>query len=230
MNTTVKEALKRQGTQELLRFCQECHIDMGAVLQKKYVVLTGPKGSGKDTAGALPLLDDCPHLFERVPMAGAYNGGGIKEVCQHMFGLTEAEMEDAVLKEKSLNRWPWVAPRKLLQDEANYLRDKYTPDIHVRGWLRRVAASEKRGIVVTDLRFPEELRIFLALDALILWMDREVAQKRLEEQIAAQDTLATNVSESHWDLIRSCVSTTIDNNSTLYDAYEHVRKAVAQYM
>ncbi|MEB3059338.1 hypothetical protein, partial [Parvimonas sp. D9] len=144
--------------------CTEQGIDIADIINRRVLVFTGPKGSGKDTACANPLLERArlrrlrfPQerpLFERVPFAGA-----IKQSCSILYGLTEEEMEDSILKEKTLSRWPWQPPRKLLQDDANAKREQYDGYFHVRAWLRAVAKSRAHCIVVTDLRFPEELQI-----------------------------------------------------------------------
>lgn len=233
-----RHRLTTEGYKDLTRIAMECKLDLSKLENRRIIIFTGPKGSGKDTAGANPLTQKynaglelfVPETFRRIPMAGAAEEGGVKDVCRIKFGLTAEEMEDAVLKETRLGRWPWVEPRKLLQDEANGDRERYGGDFHVRGWLRRVAQSDDLAIIVTDLRFPEELRVFLALNATIIWMDCVEAQLKLQAQINAQNTLATNVSESHWELIQRMATHVVNNNYSIQHTQGQILRILeAQY-
>ena len=124
---------------------------------KKVIGFSGPKTSGKDTCAARLLTRneiEGRDYFRRIAFAGA-----IKENCARMFGLTEEEMEVDALKEKVLERWPYLKPRTILMNEADGLRERYDGNIHVRAWLRQVSAVGDECVVVTDLRFPEEVEM-----------------------------------------------------------------------
>lgn len=229
LNEDTEERYRRveAGHQRIFNIIAECRLNGGNLFHRRILVFTGPKGSGKDTACANPLLAkqrsyDGRSFFQRVPMAGP-----IKESCRILYGLTIEECEDAALKERPLDRWPWHSPRKFLQDEANHQRDVYGSDFHVRNWCRAVSASDAECIVVTDLRFPEELEVFLGLGAQIVWVHRQAAQDRLDAQVRVADPLATNVSESHWDLIRRCCHWEISNNGTFKATEGTVNQLVA---
>lgn len=194
--------------------------------QKRIIAFTGPKESGKDIAASRLLsrnrMDGYPdNYFDRIPFAGP-----IKQMMRIAFGLSEKEVEDAVLKETVLDRWPFLAPRKLLQDEANHFRDVYGADVWTRAWQKAVDSSGAYCILVTDLRFPNELHAIQNAGGLVVYVSRDVAEKKLAEQMAEGNTLALNASESHWDYIRDNADVILSNDSTYDDLFDEIEGIV----
>lgn len=198
-----------------IKLAKEQELSVSAIGNKTFVVFTGPKGSGKDSCATRLLLKH-PNA-EKIAFAG-----GIKAALGILLGYTTAEMEEAYLKENPLKRWPFNIPRQELQDEANRLRDKYDGYFHVRVFLRRVAASSASCIVVTDLRFPEELEVMSQLGAHIVWVKRPAAISDLAQKQAEGDAMASNVSESHWELIHRSATYTIVNDADINTLYSRV--------
>ena len=187
----------------------------------RLVAFTGPKESGKDTAFKI-VQEDMIKSAEagegigtivRQPFAQ-----GVKEACRVIFGLTFLELEDPKLKETVLDRWPYVTPRKLMQDVANYFRLAYGPDIWVLRWLENVVELAKQGVpyvAVTDLRFPNELQMIQKLKGKVFYIIRPQAEEKLRRQIEEGNSLATNASEAHWDYIREYADCTTINDAGL---------------
>jgi hypothetical protein len=133
------------------------------------VAFTGKKGHGKDTAAQCLMLQGS---FRHKNFAEP-----VKIVCHTMYGLQPEEMHDPILKEKTLERWPHKTPRHLMQEVAQFARDKY-PEIWVVNWIRRVDAPLKEGldIVCTDLRYLNEEEVVRELGGLIIKIVRPVVQ------------------------------------------------------
>lgn len=111
------------------------------------IAFCGFKGCGKDTAAEVLLNTGS---YKKVAFADP-----IREIGTIVFGLTEEEMTDRVLKETVLDRWPYMSPRQILKDIGMMFREAY-PGVWVEVWSRRRAEAEAAGLstVTTDLRFP----------------------------------------------------------------------------
>lgn len=191
---------------------------------KKIIGFGGPKTSGKDTAAARLLTRnevDGRQYFRKIAFAGA-----IKKSCQLMFGLTDDEIEVDALKEKTLERWPYLKPRQILMDEANGLRDRYDGNIHVRAWLRQVAAVGNECVLITDLRFPEEIEMIKNMGGYICYVQRKTAEERLVKEREDAESTGSNVSESHYDLIRNSAHFILPNNAGYEELFDDVEKMV----
>lgn len=194
----------------------------------RVIAFSGPKTCGKDTAAKCLFkhnTGDGRNYFHHLQMAG-----GVKGICREMFGYTTAQMEDAVLKETPTETWPHLEPRWPMMDIANWLRDKYGNDVHCRRWERLANTLEDWGaIVVTDLRFPEELEMFSRLGALVIYVERSEAEKALASKQAAGDAKALNPSEAHYALIKAYAQehgAVINNDASIHNLHNNVNSAV----
>jgi energy-coupling factor transporter ATP-binding protein EcfA2 len=191
----------------------------------RVIAFCGPSGSGKDTAAkylfARNSLTKTSHslpLFEHIPFADP-----IKQVCRIMFGLTNEECTDAVLKDRELTRWPYLEPRKIIRDEANHLRDVYGYDIHARAWDRTVGHSIAMCAVVTDLRFPnEELPAIRARGGKVVYIRNAKVEEERLRGIEAGDEKWLNVSESYYPILLKEADAIIDNNDSIAQLHEAV--------
>lgn len=172
----------------------------------RVIAFCGPKTCGKDTAASALFkqndIDEKKFYFRRAPFAE-----GVKNVCREFFGWTLEQMDDSAFKETAIPFWPGgpvMAPRWPMMDIANFLRDKYGPDIHAQRWQRQAEIFNAPGIahVVTDLRFPNELEFMRANNALVIYVHREEAEQALEKAQAAGDSMALNPSEAHYTILR----------------------------
>jgi hypothetical protein len=125
--------------------------------------ICGLKGAGKDTVGdaILAHLEACGRDAVKINFADP-----LKSMLGDVLGLTHDEMYGPALKEKSLTRWPFVTPRRAMQDVGMWFRDKY-PGVWVKAWERVVAGCEA-DVVCTDYRFPDEGAALDGLDATLI--------------------------------------------------------------
>lgn len=114
------------------------------------VAFCGYKGSGKDTAAEV-LLDLCN--YKRVAFADP-----IRMIGREIFGFTDEEMNDRILKEQVVDRWPHQSPRDNAKLVGTEMFRTYYPDVWIQCAERTInrVEAEGYGAVITDLRFPNE--------------------------------------------------------------------------
>lgn len=114
------------------------------------IAFTGYKGSGKDTAAE--VLTDL-HDYRKVAFADP-----IRMIARDIFGFTDHEMSDRVLKEQVVDRWPYEAPRTVLKTVGTEMFREHYPDVWIKCAERTIDEVEDsgHGVVVTDLRFANE--------------------------------------------------------------------------
>lgn len=202
----------------------------------RVVAFCGPKGCGKDAAASALLgQNNNPEgsvYFERMPFAA-----GVKRICGDFFGWTMNQMDDGDFKETPRALWeggPVMAPRWPMMDIANWMRDKYGPEIHAQRLHRNLRAANRlrNGLcfVNTDLRFPpEELDMLKKVNALVIYVFRPSAEDALKAKRASGDQMALNVSESHYDtLAEYCYdlenpnTKVVVNDKALYNLHNEV--------
>lgn len=225
----------------------------------RMIAFTGPKYSGKDTAAkCLFRINDDPsfrkkyrrdaQLFWRHPFAGSVNPPrGIKGIMGLAFGYTDDILEDGELKETPTETYPFVAPRFPLMDGANWFRETYGGDVWCHCHERNINWDYKCQ-VITDHRFPEEMQYLDSwgmcpnyTEALVLYIQNDKAEQALKEAQAAQDKMATNPSESFYDIIKERAlspvvaeaahsrTVIIDNNGTIEQLHGQVLAAVRNH-
>lgn len=97
------------------------------------IAFTGKRGYGKSTAAeALVRQYGYVHLNFADPL---------REVCALVYGVTFEEMLDPVLKEQTLDRWPYKSPRELLQQIGTDMFRDYISDTWIENWKNRVQAA-----------------------------------------------------------------------------------------
>jgi len=184
----------------------------------RVLMLTGPKTCGKDTAAAHLLSLSYPRTsvspFRKLQFAGA-----VKAFAMDMFGYSFDQMEDGTLKEAQTAEWPYLAPRWPLMDIANWMRDKYGPNVHACRARRiimehRGADDEPWAWVIPDLRFPDdELPIIRGLDAetLVVYIHRDKAEESLTSAKLKGDAMALNPSEAYYAKLREEADVVLTN-------------------
>ena len=148
----------------------------------RIIAFCGPKSAGKDTAAKYLLARASlirADLFIQVNFADT-----LKNVCGLIFGLSEKEMNDPMLKEMPLDRWPFVSPRTLLQNVAKTFRTLYAPDVWVKAWSRKVDHIKAGCIVITDLRHMEEYEKLRELGA--RWSTSTILKWRRSGQLGSK--------------------------------------------
>lgn len=187
----------------------------------RIIAFCGPKSSGKDTAAKYLLARNSlmrSNLFVQINFADP-----LKAACGIMFGLSDAEMNDPILKEKPLDRWPYVTPREILQKVAKLFRTMYAPDFWVRGWERKMLHVKTGCIVVTDLRHVEELDKLKEYGAKIVYIHNPKVEKARAEGIASGDPLWSDQSEAFAEVLRLNADVVIPNDGAHMDTlHAHV--------
>jgi len=169
----------------------------------QFVAFTGKRGCGKDTA-AKALAD-----LGFVSMSFA---DPLREILTIVYGLTDEEMNDRVLKEKTLERFPWISPRKLMTTIGTQgFRDLIHQETWVKALERRALAHEK--VVVPDLRFLTEEAMLKENNAIII---RVVSPSR-----EMTDAHAQHRSETEMDQI--VPTFTVVNEGTIESLHANVR-------
>lgn len=201
----------------------------------RIIALSGPKYSGKDTAASALLgLRSMPKkdrfIFCRMPFAQ-----GVKNTCQEFFGWDQSLLEDPVLKETKTEDWPNIEPRWPMMDIANWLRDKYGGDIHVRRNSRLIQELHRQGAywayVITDWRFPEETEWLESLGtrALKIYIQRDEAEERLQAAQKSGNAMALNQSEMHYANTKAAADRIILNNDAIHDLQNAMLSNVRQH-
>lgn len=124
----------------------------------------GPLNGGKDTV-ANYLIDKFPGRFRRYAFAKP-----LKEASKILFGFTDEQIEDRVLKETPDPFWGF-APRKVLQlMGTEFGRNMLREDV----WIRRAEmevtnnAASSFSTIITDVRFQNEADWFRSQSGSIL--------------------------------------------------------------
>lgn len=128
----------------------------------------GPLESGKDTV-AQTIISSFPKIYTQYAFAWP-----IKKACQIMFGFTEKDMNDRVLKERIHPRWG-ITPRKAMQLlGTEYGRNMIRKDI----WIIRAQMeiennkAEGYGTVISDVRFDNEAELIRSSGGKLIHIER----------------------------------------------------------
>lgn len=186
----------------------------------RIIAFSGPKGCGKDTAAEYLIHrndHDQKFHFEKNAFAST-----VKQICHTVFGFSFADMERLETKEAPLDQWPYDTIRIHLQDVANWFRSRYGGDVWVKAWEARAYRSRASCQVITDLRFPEEVAMIKALGGKIVYVVRDSAEEQLASLQAEGDKMASNISESHYPMIRSQADFILYNNGSLPDLFSEL--------
>lgn len=142
--------------------------------------LTGKKRSGKDTVATFLTKH---YGFEQIAFATP-----LKQACQQIFTLSDAQLHDQTLKETIDPRWG-VSPRKLLQtigtelfrEQLKRVLPEITIPTDMELWcyctaLRIRALPTPRRIVFTDIRYEDEAKLVTDLGGILVRIDRQIEQ------------------------------------------------------
>jgi hypothetical protein len=161
----------------------------------------GPLESGKDTV-AKTIIERYPNLYRQYAYAWP-----IKQACKIIFGFTDEDMNDRVLKERVHPFWG-VTPRKTMQLlGTEYGRGMIREDI----WVLRAEAeiqknaSEGYGTIISDVRFENEAEIIRSRNGVIIHISRPSLDTSRENYQHASEGGITILNQDH----------VIKNNGTL---------------
>jgi dephospho-CoA kinase len=172
---------------------------------KIIIGMIGKAGAGKDTVADY-LCEN--YGFSRVAFANP-----LKEGVKEIFMLTDEQAYDRQEREKPLKYFPDWTPRKLYQYfGTELLRDNFDDDIWIKLFKKRIETMQNNKIVVTDVRFPNELseiRGFGEMDN----MSSHLFNVIRPDHNGVNVGISNHASESH-DLQGDF---TIHNDGTIYD-------------
>jgi hypothetical protein len=121
--------------------------------------ITGRSGAGKDVVGSFITS----HGFSRLAFAGQ-----VKHMCSVIFDLDMKYFCDPKLKDKMNMRYG-KTPRQLMQTFAtDFIRDKIDSNF----WIHRIESFLDGDIVITDVRFDNELDMVKREGGIIIRVER----------------------------------------------------------
>lgn len=133
------------------------------------VGISGKKRSGKDTMGDV----FSEYAFEKYALADP-----IKESCKDIFNLTEDQI-GGELKEEEDPFWG-MTPREIMQHfGTDAFREYFGDDVWVKSLLQTLRLELPMRAVVTDVRFPNEVRPIQRAGGDVIRID---ASERLEDR------------------------------------------------
>jgi len=177
------------------------HVIFFAHVVKMLIGFTGLKGSGKDTAAHFLVERGWKRLAFADPL---------KEVCRHLFNFTERQLHGD-LKEEPDTFWR-VTPRQVFTYiGTEIVRDRIGPFLSVGEdlWclnMRQRLSLEPGNVVITDVRFDNEVSLIRSLGGVII----RVVRPGLEPSEHVSEHGNFNVDE------------TIINDSTVYELHKKV--------
>lgn len=176
----------------------------------RIIGLTGKKRSGKDTVGQMLRAT---FGFESYALAGP-----VKQIGMSVYGLTRRQVDglDGYDREEVLPEWG-CSVRHILQRIGTELGR----EIHEDTWVRKMVARFEQleggdcvGVVVTDVRFPNEAEAIRAAGGEVWRISRP----------SVESSGDTHASETSIDLIRP--DWLIHNTGTLEDLAVRVEEAL----
>lgn len=117
------------------------------------VGICGKAGSGKDTVG--------DHLINKYGFKKIALADPIKRLVKDVFVLDDHTTYDRIAREEPLDEWEGWSVRKLLQFIGTELfRENIDDAVWVKSLWFRIQNDKENNYVVTDVRFPNELKFF----------------------------------------------------------------------
>lgn len=171
--------------------------------------ITGKKFNGKDTLGN--------RLIEKYNYKRFAFADPLKEGCRQIFGLNDEQLYGS-LKETIDEYWN-VTPRKLLQyigtdlfrDQLINIMPHLNKDIWVYATKRKILNEWKinsnQRIVVTDVRFENEINMIYELGGIVIRVKRDTIKN-------------SDIHASELEIDNLCVTYELSNNETIHELYD----------
>lgn len=181
---------------------------------KQYIIgLSGKIGAGKDTAAALIQK----HYEQFTKLAFAEN---IKKIVALLTGTTFEENMDREKRKKKIDAFD-ATLGQLQQKVGNGMRDAVGKNV----WVNAVISEPSKYKIVTDVRFPDEVKAIEAAGGIVIRINRTVDQSAPEfvnDLRPRDDITETALDDYHFDFI-------VDNNGTLEDFEKHLLRIIKVY-
>jgi hypothetical protein len=170
------------------------------------VGICGKAGSGKDTVGDHLIKE---YGFKKIALADP-----IKRLVKDVFALDDHTVYDREAREQPLEQWGGWSVRKLLQYIGTELfRENIDDSVWVKSLWFKIQNDKENNYVVTDVRFPNELKFFEDHGG-----DDFTSIKVLREGCAGAVGLEGHASEAY-DLTTEI---SIENDGTMEELYNKV--------
>lgn len=197
--------------------------------------LVGLKGSGKDTVG---LYFEQQYGFSAISFADS-----LKDCVCAIFGWDRTMMEGRTPKSREWREqndpwWaeklglPFFSPRDAMTGfGTDVMRKHFHSEIWVHNTERKIR-SNNGPVVVTDIRFPNELAMIRSLGGKIIRVERgdrpewhDVALRAIKgDEVAIALLAKLKVHESEWLLIDTPTDTVLHNDATIATLYEECER------
>ena len=177
--------------------------------------ICGFKSSGKDTIAEL-LINK--YEFKKLSFAGA-----LKDIISIIFGWSREKLEGLTKEDREwreqIDPWwskrlnlPMLSPRWILQQiGTNVFRDNFHQDIWIAALERKI--KNFTGVVITDLRFDNEINTIRDLGGLII----HLKNNNMPEWYKNGESPPDNLHPSNWKWIYSKPDYIIENIGTIKD-------------
>jgi hypothetical protein len=166
-------------------------------------------GAGKDTAANFLCGR---HGFRRISFAEP-----LKRAAAEIFGFNEYQLYDPQGKEETDKFWQ-ITPRYALQWlGTDVMRQQFDQEIWVKNAKKRIEAEEG-NVVVTDVRFPNEIAAIKEWGGLLVRVEREFDDRpgmAVSETKHSSEIALDNYDPDVWDF-------TLYNNGTVRELGEFV--------
>lgn len=160
--------------------------------------VVGYKSAGKDTFAEYMQT-------KRVYVKYAF-ATPLKKACQTLFLLSEQQLHDPIEKEVIDSRWN-LSPRQMFQFlGTDVMRNQIHSDFWLQHFLHWYQNHKEQDIIVTDVRFQNEVDIIKQCGGIIIRINRQISQ---DDHVSER-----GISELHG------IDYVIENTSSLED-YHH---------
>lgn len=166
---------------------------------------SGRKQSGKDTCANI-MRDELMKLGYIDEVVLLSFAEPIKSHLSTMFDIDISYFNDPMLKEKTLETFPFQSPRQLMTWYGSILKEKFGNDIWINLALKKIDfANQNIVYIFTDVRFIQEAEFIKKMNGVILYVDRDNVLPPL--------SLDSHISEkSVYDVRDNVVCRRVDNN------------------
>lgn len=145
------------------------------------VGITGRKGHGKDALGA---------EFVRLSYRRDYFAAPIKAAIKLMLNMSDEQVHGSVEHKEAVDDRYGITPRWAMQSlGTEWGRDMIHEDVWAVSCLSRIETSDHEDWVVTDTRFPNEVRILRAHGATLVRIRRPNADTGQFENHPSEDQI-----------------------------------------
>lgn len=172
-------------------------------MNRQIIAIAGQRGHGKTTAA---------QALEQIGWRHINFADTLKEAVELVYGIPVFVQNDPLLKEKTLDAYPFKSPREILQQVGTEMFRSYIDDTWIQAWSRRVQSYSH--IVCSDLRFPNEAALVKSLGG--------VSVRIVNPSIIHTDAASKHASETY-ELL---VDVTIMNDGTVADLHNKMKALI----